>query len=221
MLGRTDHIIVLPGGGYEALADHEGEPVAAWLRSLGIGASVFHYPVRTRHPSPLHAVRAEVAIRRSEGARRVGLVGFSAGGHAAAMAALAPGAKADERVDLAIVGYPVISMQLPTHQGSRHALIGSDADDELRKQTSADLLVDAGAPPFFVWHTAEDTSVTPEHSIRLVRALAEAGAPYELHIYQRGRHGIGLGEGFGTAQDWTRACAQWLRALGWGEEGQA
>ena len=78
-----DHIIVLPGGGYERHADYEGEPVAQWLRGLGLTASVFAYPVRTRHPEPLRAIRGAITAARSQGATRVGLLGFSAGGHAA------------------------------------------------------------------------------------------------------------------------------------------
>jgi len=216
-----DHLIVLPGGAYERLADHEGEPIAEWIRSLGISASVFRYPVRTRHPGPLHAVRGEIAAQRSLGFRRVGLVGFSAGGHAAGMAALAPQARDAERADLVVLGYPVVSMQLSAHQGSRTNLIGADADDALRAETSTDQHVTADAPPFFIWHTAEDTSVPPEHSYLLASALARAGVPHELHVYQRGIHGVGLGEGCGTVEDWTLACARWLRSHTWGSGASA
>jgi acetyl esterase/lipase len=212
----TDHIIVLPGGGYRRHAPHEGEPVAEWLRGLGVDASVFAYPVKTRHPAPLEAVRAEVARIRDAGAARVGVLGFSAGGHAGAMAALAPGAAASERIDLVILGYPVVSMLLPTHLGSQQNLLGAEPSDDLRAATSTDLLVTPGAPPFFIWHTAEDPVVPVQHSYLLGMALAAAGVPHELHVYERGRHGIGFGEGAGTAADWRAASAAWLRQAGWG-----
>ncbi len=210
-----DHIIVLPGGGYRRHAPHEGEPVAEWLRGLGLQASVFASPVKTRHPGPLDAVRAEVARVRDAGAARVGLLGFSAGGHAAAMAALAPASAPSERIDLVILGYPVVSMLLPTHAGSQQNLLGPDPSDALRTATSADLLVTADAPPFFIWHTAEDAVVPVQHSSLLAMALAAAGVPHELHVYERGRHGLGLAGGEGTAEGWRDACAAWLGQLGW------
>jgi acetyl esterase/lipase len=214
----TSHIIVLPGGGYHDHAPHEGEPIAAWLRSLGEGdldASVFEYPVLTRHPGPLDAVRAEVRRVRDAGAERVGIIGFSAGGHAAGMAALAPGATAQERVDLVILGYPVVSMLLPTHQGSRENLIGLEAGDALRAATSLDQLVTTSTPPFFVSHTAEDEAVPVQHSYLLGMALSAADVPHELHVFERGRHGLELAVGAGTAESWTGLCEDWLRAQGW------
>src|SRR5690606_34032355 len=131
------HVLVLPGGGYRRHAPHEGEPVAAWLRGLGHDASVFAYPVATPHPTPLDAVRAEVRRVRAAGATRVALLGFSAGGHAAGMAAYAP-ASADERVDAVVLGYPVVSMMLPTHRGSREKLLGAQASWDARRATSLD-----------------------------------------------------------------------------------
>jgi acetyl esterase/lipase len=211
----TDHIIVLPGGGYGRLAPHEGEPVAAWLRGLGVGASVFAYPVNTRHPAPLHAVRAEVARVRDAGAARVGVIGFSAGGHAGAMAALAPGAAPSERVDLVILGYPVVSMLLPTHAGSRQNLLGSKPSEALRAATSTDLLVTSDAPPFFIWHTAEDEPVPVQHSYLLGMALAAAGVRHALHVFPLGAHGLGLADGSGDAARWSSLCENWLREEDW------
>jgi acetyl esterase/lipase len=207
----TDHLIVLPGGGYRRHAPHEGEPVAEWLRGLGRGvgldASVFAYPVKTRHPAVLDAVRGEIQRVRDAGAQRVGLVGFSAGGHAAAMAA--------EHADLVILGYPVISMLLDTHKGSRDNLLGPSPTPAERAATSADLLITASAPPHFIWHTAEDAAVPVQHSYLLAMALAAAGVRHALHVFPHGVHGLGLAEGSGDAARWTSLCEGWLREEGW------
>jgi dipeptidyl aminopeptidase/acylaminoacyl peptidase len=204
----TTHVIVLPGGGYQHHAPHEGEPVAQWLRSLGVEATVYKYPVETRHPDVVEAVRLEVARVRDTGATKIGLLGFSAGGHAAGHAALTtPG------IDFAILGYPVVSMMLETHQGSRENLIGLEATEDLRAATSLERLVSESAPPFFVWHTAEDASVPVEHAYLLGQALAANGVPHALHVFERGRHGLGLAPDTAAAA-WTGLCAQWLAENG-------
>jgi acetyl esterase/lipase len=216
----TDHIIVLPGGGYTNLSDDEAEPIADWLAGLGLSSSVFRYPVQTRHPGPLNAIRAEVRRVRADGHERVGLLGFSAGGHAAGHATLAPSdqspdAAVAERADLAILCYPVVSMELPTHADSRRQLIGLDASLDLRAATSLDRLVTPSAPPFFIWHTAADESVPVQHSYRLAHALADHGIPHALHVFSQGRHGLNLAVGEGDAEQWTTLCAAWLREEGW------
>jgi acetyl esterase/lipase len=205
------HIIVLPGGGYSVHAPHEAEPVAEWLEGVGISASVFRYPVSSRHPGPLLAIQEEIGRVRSAGATRVGLLGFSAGGHAAGHAALSGGAV----VDAAILCYPVVSMELPTHADSRAELVGDDASPELRTATSVDRLVTASAPPFFIWHTAEDAAVPVEHSYLLAQALAAHEVPHALHVFPKGQHGIGLAEGEGAASVWPSLAEDWLRELGW------
>jgi acetyl esterase/lipase len=210
-----DHIIVLPGGGYGTHAPHEAEPFADWLQELGVASSVFRYPVSTRHPGPLDAIRGEIREVRAAGAERVGLIGFSAGGHAAGHAALAPGAAADERVDAAILAYPVVSMELPTHAGSRANLLGDDPSPELRRDTSLNRLVTADAPPFFVWHTLHDDVVPVEHSYLLGSALAAAGVPHELHVFTEGGHGLGFAAGTPGPSAWPALCADWLRRAGW------
>lgn len=250
---------MLPGGGYSHHAEHEGEPVVAWLQGLGMRASTLLYPVATRHPAVLDAVRAEVRRVREEWAAehqskpgddasatslapalRVGLLGFSAGGHAAGHAAYAPLDAAEAlargldpelapgsdpcplgRPDFAVLAYPVVSMLTKTHAGSRRNLLGDDATDRydlLRASTSLERLVTPGAPPAFVWHTAEDAVVPVGHAYRLGRALASAKVPHELHVWPHGPHGIGLATGeryAGEAERWTEACARWLRAEGW------
>ena len=200
----STHVIVLPGGGYHRHAPHEGEPVAAWLRTLGLEASVFEYPVLTRHPGVVDAVADEVRRVRATGATRIGLLGFSAGGHAAGHAALTV-----DGIDFAILGYPVVSMLLETHAGSRENLIGLDASPDLRAATSLERLATASSPPFFIWHTADDAAVPVEHAYLLGQALAANGVKHALHVFEHGRHGLGLAEGT-AAEEWTALCALWL-----------
>ncbi|MFE3959200.1 alpha/beta hydrolase family protein [Nocardia sp. NPDC059091] len=204
------HIIVLPGGGYAEHAQHEGEPVADWLRSIDAEASVFRYPLNVRHPVPLRALRAEIRRRRAEGARRIGVVGFSAGGHLAGLAALAPGADTDEAVQFAVLGYPITSMETETYRPSRLILLGEDAGPELRRSTSLDALVTPQAPPFFVWHTAEDAYVPPEHTYRLASALAANDVPHTVHVFPHGPHSLGLARGAGDAATWTTLAHHWI-----------
>lgn len=207
----TSHFIVLPGGGYHRHAPHEAEPVAEWLEGLGHAASVFRYPVLTRHPQVLDAVSAEIARVRATGVDRVGLLGFSAGGHAAGLAALS----SPERVDAAILCYPVVSMLLDTHAGSRENLIGLDATPALRAATSLETLVTPASPPMFLWHTAEDAAVPVEHSYLLAQSLASNGVPHSAHVFPRGRHGLGLAQDAGAASAWPALAAMWLDELGW------
>ena len=205
------HVIVLPGGGYAAHAPHEAEPVAGWLGEIGVQASVFRYPLNVRHPVPLDAVRAEIGRRRAAGAERIGLIGFSAGGHLAGLAALAPGAAADETVQFAVLGYAITSMETETYRPSRLILLGEDASPELRRSTSLDALVTPDSPPFFVWHTAEDAYVPPEHTYRLASALAASSVPHAVHVFAHGPHGLGLAQGTGEAASWTTLAEAWIR----------
>ncbi|GLK18773.1 alpha/beta hydrolase [Herbiconiux flava] len=211
-----NHVIVLPGGGYRMLADHEGEPVAEWLRGVGVASSVFRYPVLTEHPGPLEAVRAEIRRVRAAGASRVGVLGFSAGGHAAGLAALAPEEGEPGGVaDLAILCYPVVSMVAPSHSGSRDVLLGEHPSEQLRQATSLELLVTPASPPVFVWHTADDEAVDVRPVYDLARALATAGVPHAVHVHPSGAHGLGLAEGSGLPSRWPDEAAAWLRDLGW------
>ena len=200
-------ILVLPGGGYSRHAPHEGEPVAEWLRGLGWDARAVEYPVGRRHPEPLNAVRRELAAERSRGATTVGLIGFSAGGHLAGHAALA--LPAAERPDFAILGYPVVSFLTPTHKGSRDTLLGPRPWPWTRRSVSLERLVTDDAPPFFLWHTAEDTAVPAQHSYLLASALEQRGVPHELHVFEHGRHGLGFAEGL-PAERWRSLAEVWL-----------
>ena len=204
------HMIVLPGGGYAEHAPHEAEPVARWLSEIGVQASVFRYPLNARHPAPLEALRAEIGRRRAAGVQRIGLIGFSAGGHLAGLAALAPGAAADETVQFAVLDYAITSMETETYRPARLILLGEDASPQLRRQTSLDSLVTSQSPPFFVWHTAEDPYVPPEHSYRLALALAASQVPHAVHVFAHGPHSLGLAQGAGEAAVWTTLADAWI-----------
>ena len=203
-------MIVLPGGGYAEHTPHEGEPVARWLTDAGVPASVFRYPLNVRHPVPLDALRAEIRRRRAEGAQRIGLIGFSAGGHLGGLAALAPGAAPDETVQFAVLGYAITSMETETYRPSRLILLGEDASPQLRRSTSLDALVTPQSPPFFVWHTAEDPYVPAEHTYRFAAALAARNVPHTVHVFAHGPHGLGLAHGAGDAAIWTTLASAWI-----------
>jgi acetyl esterase/lipase len=210
----TTHVLVLPGGGYEMLAPHEGEPVAEWLRTLGLSASVFDYPLRARHPTPLEAVQAELARLRADGATTLGILGFSAGGHLAGHAALS-GGSGPSRVDFGILCYPVVSMIEDEHAGSTANLLGPDPSDAERRAVSLDLLADETAPPLFLWHTADDEAVPVVPVYRLAAALSRHERPHAVHVFPHGRHGLGLSEENPVVAEWTGLAATWLREGGW------
>lgn len=205
----STHFIVLPGGGYERHAPHEGEPVADWLRGLGLDASVLLYPVRTRHPGPIDAVEKRVRELRVSGVERVGIIGFSAGGHLAGHAAMRG------LVDRAILGYPVVSMLTPTHAGSRSVIVGEPQWPWRRMSLSLERLVKPSSAPMFIWHTADDPAVPAYHSYRLALALDRSGVSHSLHVYPSGAHGLGLAKGSGLPERWTSEAEAWLRDAGW------
>jgi acetyl esterase/lipase len=203
------HLIVLPGGGYAQHVAHESEPIVGWLNGLSVGTSVFRYPLQVRHPKPLNALRTEIRRLRDDGAERIGLIGFSAGGHLAGLAALAPG-DLSEAVDFAVLGYAITSMETETYRPARLILLGEDATPELRRSTSLDALVTDSSPPFFMWHTAEDAYVPPEHTYRLAKSLAANGVPHTAHVFAHGPHSLGLAQDAGDAAVWTTLAAAWI-----------
>ncbi|MEU3917263.1 alpha/beta hydrolase [Streptomyces sp. NPDC029004] len=204
------HVIVLPGGGYEVHAEHEAQPVVDWLDGLGLEASVFRYPLNARHPVPLVALQTEIRRLRDKGADTIGVVGFSAGGHLAGMAALAGDADERTSVQFAVLSYAITSTETETYRPSRLVLLGADASPDLRRSTSLDALVTPSAPPFFLWHTAEDSYVPPEHTYRLAAALAADNVPHTVHVFPHGPHSLGLARGAGEASTWTRFAESWI-----------
>lgn len=229
-------MIVLPGGGYGNLSAQEADPVAGWLNGLGISAFVLHYSVApARHPKPYHDVRRAIQWVRAHAdefnidPNRVGVIGFSAGGHLAGSAAtmwddpkLAVGDELDEvnaRPDLAVMCYPVVTADPGCcHEGSVVNLMGERPSKEDREKFSLEQRVSPNTPPVFIWHTSADPAVPVENSFRMAQALSAVGVEYELHIFPEGRHGLGLcsiGDRRRTdVAQWRGLCAQWLERHG-------
>lgn len=228
-------VVICPGGGYAHLAvDHEGKQVAEWLNSLGVTAFMLKYRLapKYKHPAPLlDAQRAIRTVRaRSKewnvDPNRVGIIGFSAGGHLSSTAAthfddgqadaLDPIDKQGCRPTFAILCYPVISFTTPyIHQGSKNNLLGKEADEKLVQNLSNELQVTEKTPPTFLFHTSEDAGVVPENSILFYLALRKAKVPAELHIYEKGKHGVGLAQNDPVLSTWSARCADWLKIHGW------
>jgi acetyl esterase/lipase len=226
-------VVVCPGGGYARLAfDKEGTAVARWLNGLGISAFVLKYRLKEYgHPAPLRDVLRAIRLVRSRAAEwhvnpdRIGVAGFSAGGHLASSAATlfdAPegktGAALDAvsaRPDFAILVYPVITLKPPfAHMGSRENLVGKTPAADMVDHMSTDLQVTPRTPPTFLVHGGTDTAVPLENSLLFYSALRRAGVPGELHVFQAGPHGFGLNPGFGPISDWPARCADWLKVRG-------
>lgn len=225
-------VIVCPGGGYTVRAAHEGEPIARWLNSIGVSAFVLQYRVApNRHPAPLSdAQRAMRLVRhraKEWGIRtdRIGILGFSAGGHLAATLSThwdRGDASADDpierescRPDATILCYAVVSMSAPyMHSGSRQNLLGPEPSPDLCRDLSIELQVNAETPPAFLWHTADDASVPVDHAVDYSMALRRHGVPFALHVFPHGRHGLGLAPEAPDVAKWTDLCADWLHGLG-------
>jgi acetyl esterase/lipase len=227
-------VIILPGGGYRALAmNHEGRQVANYLNGAGIAAFVVKYRLGPRYHHPIEMGDAQRAIRtvRSHAAAwhidpaRIGIMGFSAGGHLAATvsthfdagqpAAADPVDRADSRPDFAILAYPVISLIEPwTHQGSKDNLLGENAPADLARSLSPDLAVTNQTPPTFIFQTNADTTVPAENAVHYYLALRKAGVPAEMHIFQNGPHGVGLALDDPALGQWPALLLDWLRTRG-------
>jgi len=226
-------VLVCPGGGYGNLAmDHEGKQIAEWFNARGAVAMVLKYRLgpRYQHPAPLTDAQRSLRMIRARAAEwnvdanRIGVMGFSAGGHLASTlgthfddgnsAAKAPVERASCRPDFMILMYPVITMTKPHgHGGSRNNLLGKEPDEELVKNLSNETQVTPRTPPTFLVHTADDP-VRPENSLMFFEALLKAKVPAEMHIYEKGGHGYGLAKGKGGISDWPARCQAWLESRG-------
>jgi acetyl esterase/lipase len=224
-------VIVCPGGGYGGRAAHEGAPIARWLNTLGIAGFVLDYRVAPyRHPTPLGDAQRAIRLVRAAAARfgvdpaRVGILGFSAGGHLATSAATLfdagqpdapdPIDRQSSRPDALIACYPVISFGEFGHRGSMHNLLGENPPEALRHALSLETRVTPETPPTFLWHTSDDGGVPVENSLLFALALRAHGVPFALHSFPHGRHGLGLAAGEPQVEAWPTLCGAWLRGLG-------
>lgn len=229
-------VVICPGGGYGILAyDWEGTDIAKWLNSKGIAGIVLKYRLPNSKsnivPRELPLMDAQRAIRlvRNNAGKwnikkdRVGIMGFSAGGHLAStagthfVAGKAVGDLIDKesaRPDFMVLVYPVITMSKATmHGGSRTNLIGASPDAQLANYYSAELNVTPETPPAFLVHATDDGAVPVENSLMMYQALKDKKIPVEMHIYPKGGHGFGLGLGIPETESWTDRCIDWLRNL--------
>ena len=223
--------VVLPGGGYGGLAmGHEGDQIAEWLNSHGIASFICDYRHRGKgygHPAPMLDAQRAIRIVRAHAEEfginpdRIGVIGFSAGGHLASTvsthfdagdeAADDPIDRVSCRPDFAVLCYPVISFDEPwTHRGSQRNLLGDDPDPELVRELSNEKSVTAENPPTFLWHTTEDQVVPVENSLEFYRALKQHGVACELMVFQPGRHGLGLARGMRSVETWPDRLLDFL-----------
>jgi len=226
-------VIVCPGGGYQHLAPHEGGTVAQWLNSIGIKAFVLKYRLgpQYHHPAMMEDVQRAVRYVRSHAKdyeidpQRIGIIGFSAGGHIASTAgthftagdanAQDPIERASSRPDLMMLIYPVITMGQFTHGGSKKNLLGDNPSQELVDLMSNDKQITKETPPAFLVHGMNDRTVPVENSLLFADAMRKAGVGFELHVFENAPpHGYGLGIGNPVVGIWPKLAEQWLRGHG-------
>ena len=230
-------VVICPGGGYGHLAvDHEGHQIARWLNSMGVAGFILKYRHRRSgagygHPAPLQDAQRAISTVRSRAQQwnikpdRIGILGFSAGGHLASTAgthfhkgngnAKDPIDRISCRPDFMVLIYPVVSLiEWYAHSGSRRNLLGNKPDEKLVEYLSNERQVTSETPPTFLVHTYEDKGVPAENSIYFYLALRKAKVPAEMHIYQNGRHGFGLGQKHGPVSSWPLRCEDWMRERG-------
>jgi acetyl esterase/lipase len=224
-------VVIFPGGGYTHLAiDKEGTKVAEWFNSIGIAAFVLKYRLPNdkimidKTIAPLQDAQESIRIVRQNAAKwnidpnKIGVMGFSAGGHLASTLSThyddkvyETASKASARPDFSLLIYPVVSMQNEiTHKGSQISLLGNSPSQELLDSFSNEKKVTAQTPPTFLIHATDDEVVIPENSINYYLALKKNKVTAELHLYEKGGHGFGLGVN-DTSKFWTKQCEEWLK----------
>lgn len=227
-------VVVLPGGGYGNLAmDHEGKQIGEFFNEHGIAAFVTRYrhAPRYRHPIPMQDAQRAIRYVRANAEKfgikpdRIGVMGFSAGGHLASTVstrfeagkkgAQDPLDRVSSRPDFAILCYPVISFTTAAaHSGSRRNLLGEEPDAKLVESLSSELQVTDKTPPTFLFHTNEDTGVPPENSVLYYIALRQHKVPAEMHIFTPGKHGVGLAPGHEQLEVWPTLLINWMKGMG-------
>ena len=228
-------VVICPGGGYSVLAyDHEGIQVARFFNKAGIAAFILKYRLpsdaimENKSVGPLQDVQEAIRTVRRRAKEwgikpdRIGVMGFSAGGHLAGSATTlyslpvyTPADKTSARPDFSILVYPVLSLRKDiAHRGSRQNLIGKDPAPELERQFSIPLQVDAKTPPTFLIHSTDDETVPIENSLEYYQAARQHKVPVEVHVYPTGGHGYGLGGDKGTPREWGETLNAWLRSRG-------
>lgn len=227
-------LVVCPGGGYHNLAmDNEGQQIAEWLNGLGAAAFVLKYRLGPRYHHPVEmndGLRAMRFVRSHAGEYgispdRIGIWGFSAGGHLASTVgthfdngnpnAADPIDRASSRPDFMILAYPVISFTTPyVHRGSMENLLGENPDPTLVRSLSNELQVTGQTPPTFLFHTDSDDGVPVENSVLFYEALKRNHVPAEMHIFEHGPHGVGLAQKDPALSHWPELLAQWFRTRG-------
>lgn len=233
-------VVVAPGGGYQHLAmEKEGFAVARWLNQQGIAAFVLRYRLGPQYHHPIELGDAQRAIRmvRAHAAEygiekeRLGMWGFSAGGHLTATAgtqfdaghpdATDPVDHESSRPEFLVLSYPVITLMDPAaHTGSRKYLLGDNPDPGLVRSMSAETRVTADTPPTFLFSTTDDKTVPIANSVMFYDALVKAGVPVEMHIFQHGAHGAGLASANPDLSVWPSLLIQWMRERGYAAPAQ-
>ncbi|MEQ8208877.1 MAG: alpha/beta hydrolase [Lacipirellulaceae bacterium] len=214
-------VLILPGGGYGGVSlKNEGYPVAEWFQERGVAAFILKYRCgggQNQQPAPLEDAQramqliAECAQEHGYRADRIGVIGFSAGGHLASCVSTMAGDD-DPKAAFAVLVYPVISMEFQTaHAGSRKNLLGKEPSDELVQRYTTWKHVNETTPPTLLIHSSDDKAVTTEHPILYYQQLIKHKVPAELHIFARGGHGYGLMPGERSFRKWPELMERWLK----------
>lgn len=227
-------VLICPGGGYGTLAfDHEGYQIARWLNENGIAGIILKYRLpsdlimKDKTTGPLQDAQEGIRSIRRHAAewqinpRKVGVIGFSAGGHLASTLSthyaekVYPSDTTSARPDFSLLIYPVITFDSTfTHMGSRTNLIGRKPSPGLIRHFSNEQQVDAMTPPAFMVHSMDDNVVPVRNSIEYYNRLVRYKIPSELHVFQAGGHGYGMSAGKGTQAAWPGLCINWLHGNG-------
>jgi acetyl esterase/lipase len=214
-------VLICPGGGYGGVSViKEGEEIAKWFNQLGVSAFVLYYRMPNGHYAiPLKDAQTAISIIRKNTKKwkinknKIGVMGFSAGGHLASTVGTHFKKKA-ERPAFMILGYPVVTMDSTfTHKGSRDNLIGKKPSEELVKLYSNELQVTKKTPPTFIFHAKDDKAVPIKNSENLAEALKKNNVPVELNEYEKGGHGFGMRPKGIDSDNWPEALKKWLKEL--------